>query len=293
MIAKLCGIYKILNIITRDYYLGGSVNVHSRWSRHRCELRKNIHGNTHLQNAWNKYGEQAFEFSIILLCDREHKLYFEDGFIKLLKPAYNIATDAKAPMQGRYFSDESKSKMSESHKGQYHTTETRSKMSEAKKGELCYNFGKHLSTETRAKISIAQIGIHPSESTRAKLSEAQRGNTKSLGHKCSVETLAKMSTSQQNRPPRTAETRAKMSESAKNRPPISEETRAKLSKVLTGMHRSTETRAKMSEANKGELNPNFGKHPPEETRRKIRESASLRWAKKKAEMKAVLYLEIG
>ena len=112
MIIKQCGIYKILNIITKDYYLGSSSNIQKRAYRHRNELASNTCPNSHLQNAWNKYGADNFEFSTILLCDVEHKLYFEQGFIDLFKPAYNKAQNATASFQGLHHTEETKRKMS-------------------------------------------------------------------------------------------------------------------------------------------------------------------------------------
>lgn len=40
-----------------------------RWEEHIKDLRKNIHKNKHLQSAWNKYGENNFEFEILEFCD--------------------------------------------------------------------------------------------------------------------------------------------------------------------------------------------------------------------------------
>lgn len=193
MIAKICGIYKILNIITMDYYLGGSYNIKGRFYDHHRKLVKNIHGNCHLQRAWNKYGEQAFEFTVILLCDREHKLYFEDGFLKLFKPAYNIATDALAPMQGRNHTDETRHTMSETRTGHINTEETKQKMSKAHKGEQNYLFGKHLSKAIREKMSAAQrgelnhnFGKHFTDATRTKMGEAHTGKYPNEETKCKL-----------------------------------------------------------------------------------------------------------
>ena len=47
---------------------------------------------------------------------------------------------------------------------------------------------------------------------------------------------------------------------------------------------SDETRRKLSESKKGENNPFYGKHRSEETRKKMRDAAKRRWAKKRGEI---------
>ena len=80
--------------------------------------------------------------------------------------------------KGRCFSEEHKSKLSESHKGKYageknpmygkkHSEEVRNKISRAHKG-------KKMSAETRKRMSESQKGHLVSEETRKKLSEAKQ-----------------------------------------------------------------------------------------------------------------------
>lgn len=66
-----CGIYKIENVKNNKKYIGQSVNIEQRWQRHKYELNAQKHYNSYLQNAWNKYGENAFVFEIIEKCPRE------------------------------------------------------------------------------------------------------------------------------------------------------------------------------------------------------------------------------
>ena len=47
---KICGIYCIENINTNKKYIGQSVNINDRWSKHKNELRQNSHDNDYLQN---------------------------------------------------------------------------------------------------------------------------------------------------------------------------------------------------------------------------------------------------
>jgi hypothetical protein len=59
------GIYKIINQKTKDYYVGSSSEIPRRWRRHVEMLDGNRHVNKKLQNAWNKYGKDCFEFFVV------------------------------------------------------------------------------------------------------------------------------------------------------------------------------------------------------------------------------------
>ena len=68
---KLCGIYCIENLVNDKKYIGLSRNIEQRFSRHKNALNHNRHVNTHLQAAWNTYGENNFQFTILEICDKE------------------------------------------------------------------------------------------------------------------------------------------------------------------------------------------------------------------------------
>ena len=66
-------IYMIINKINNKIYVGQTINKNGykkRWNQHKNELRKNSHHNIFLQNSWNKYGEENFEFILL------HELIF-------------------------------------------------------------------------------------------------------------------------------------------------------------------------------------------------------------------------
>ena len=83
------GIYKIRNLINNKIYVGSTKNIKARWAKHKALLRHNKHQNTHLQNAWNKYGEGAFVFEVIEECRIENLISREQFFINSLNPDYN------------------------------------------------------------------------------------------------------------------------------------------------------------------------------------------------------------
>lgn len=55
-----CYIYKIVNQVTKEKYVGQTTNFSRRKQNHLSALRNNRHPNLKLQNAWNKYGEDNF-----------------------------------------------------------------------------------------------------------------------------------------------------------------------------------------------------------------------------------------
>ena len=61
------GIYKIENTVNGKVYIGQSKDIGCRWRLHVGALRRG-EGSTKMQNAWNKYGENAFEFEVVELC---------------------------------------------------------------------------------------------------------------------------------------------------------------------------------------------------------------------------------
>ena len=91
-------------------------------------------------------------------------------------------------------SEETKRKLSETHKGKRLSEEIRKKMSESKKGNSNRK-GKHHSEEARKKLSEACKGRRLSEETRKKISESKKGNSNRKGKHHSEETRKKMSES--------------------------------------------------------------------------------------------------
>ncbi len=63
------GIYKIINKVDGKFYIGSSKELKRRKRVHFKNLKDNKHVNTHLQHAFNKYGEQNFKFEVIEYTD--------------------------------------------------------------------------------------------------------------------------------------------------------------------------------------------------------------------------------
>lgn len=117
-------IYKIINKINGKIYIGSTNDIRKRWNNHRCNLRNNRHENSYLQQAWNKYGEDAFEFTIVEEVNNDNRIEREIHYLNETKCyerniGYNFdknPTDKsgdKNPFYGKTHSDEMKQKMRE------------------------------------------------------------------------------------------------------------------------------------------------------------------------------------
>lgn len=64
------GIYKITCRETGKIYVGGSVNMRSRFCVHKSDLKRGKHGNPHMKKMYEKYGVENFIFSVIEICEK-------------------------------------------------------------------------------------------------------------------------------------------------------------------------------------------------------------------------------
>lgn len=158
----MIGIYQIKNITTGCIYIGKSVNLERRISTHKYMLKNNKHYNYKIQNDWNHYGQDIFQFTILELCTYEEALKLEQYYLDTLKPEYNISLSSIAPMCGRKHSIDTINKF---------------KQRPGIKGEKHYLYGKNPSPETIAKLKKSRQGRKHSEITKQKMKlTAQRKN---------------------------------------------------------------------------------------------------------------------
>ena len=189
----ICGIYKIENQVNHKIYVGQSVDIYERWRQHKYSLHNGNHYNTHLQGAWNKYGEESFEFCVIQECNKDELNSSEIEYIAYYKSympefGYNLTFGG----EGGAVTDEVRKKLSIANIGKnnpmfgkYHTDETKKKISETKigsqnamygkRGVLSPNYGRKRTDEFRKLQSEAHKGKKMSEETRAKQSVVKSG----------------------------------------------------------------------------------------------------------------------
>lgn len=110
------GVYCIKNKVDGLVYVGQSVNVRSRLNDHKSDLRRGIHENPHLQNAFNKYGLGVFEFSVLCECsemdlDAQERYWIETFKSSDKRHGYNLKTGGQAHNK---FSGDAKVRMANS-----------------------------------------------------------------------------------------------------------------------------------------------------------------------------------
>src|SRR5258706_5268149 len=139
-VPRSSGIYKIINLVNKKIYIGSSNNLERRWGEHKNALRNNKHDNSHLQAAWNKYGELSFSFEVLELVmpwsilDREQ--YWLDELKPFGKQGYNGNRIADKPpsQSGKKASPETLVKLSVMRKGKPHSPEWCAKIGISNKG---------------------------------------------------------------------------------------------------------------------------------------------------------------
>lgn len=202
------GIYLIFNLKNGYFYIGSTHNFNNRCQDHFKQLRKNSHGTSnkngktdYLQNAFNKYGENNFEFIPVRFVgpDKAKLLAAEQEYLDKYfgtKECYNLAPVAGSVL-GFKHSKESREKMKKSHIGQisgmkdkHHSEISKQKMRQAK-------IGKKLSKKHRKNLSSNNtkywLGKSRSQITKDKISKIHIGNTYRKGKKLSTETRNKIS----------------------------------------------------------------------------------------------------
>lgn len=165
------GIYQIRNLQDGKLYIGSTLDFKTRKNKHLNDLKQKIHVNSHLQNAYNLYGQESFVFEIIEFIKNKDKLleyeqYWIDRFnVYNSKYGYNISKKAGRPplLRGYKFNKEHNKKISVARMGMKFTAKHIKNMSLSRLGKytgdknttskavICLETGKRY-----ASINIAQ-----------------------------------------------------------------------------------------------------------------------------------------
>jgi hypothetical protein len=136
-----CGIYRIINITTGNFYIGSTNNYRKRKDNHLYLLRRNKHHSPYLQNSFNKHKEECFLLELIEECNEDLLLIREQYYIDTLNPKYNVAKIAGRTV-GVPCSENKKKKIGLANKGKIKTPEMISKLKKSWNGK--YNGAKKI-----------------------------------------------------------------------------------------------------------------------------------------------------
>lgn len=148
------GIYQITNIKNGRKYVGSAVNISKRWREHLRQLEDGKHHSRFMQRCWNKHGGECFVFRVILCCNVESLIWYEQRALDALRPEYNSAPKAGSQL------------------GYKHSAESRKKMSASRPKDFSPMTGKRHSEETKRRISKAKKGVKLGAYSRERVSKA-------------------------------------------------------------------------------------------------------------------------
>ncbi len=162
-------IYKITNIKNNKCYIGFTTkkNPNERWIAHKSSNKRGK-GCPLLMKAFNKYGESAFKFEVLIICFDDDVFKFEEEYIKkynTLSPnGYNIAEGGKIGMSflGRKHSEETKKKIGEKSKEYCNRPEVKER-------------SRQLAIELNRRMNNGEI-VRKSEKWKKALEEGRIGN---------------------------------------------------------------------------------------------------------------------
>jgi len=99
------GIYRWVNKINSENYVGRSINLSSRFRSYYSKkflINKILTGNSRICRALLFYNYYNFDLEILEYCDKKLIVEREQYYIDLLKPRYNILLNSKANYNSRF-----------------------------------------------------------------------------------------------------------------------------------------------------------------------------------------------
>lgn len=162
------GVYGFRLRGTSRWYVGSATNIEARKSRHISFLRAQKHHSVKLQRAWNKYGEDAFEFRVFEYVEVPDLLSAEQRWMdgkSAVKHGFNIHPKARSAI-GLKRRPDTREKMSSWQRGRTLSDETKAKISASKRGKT----GAKWAPEQRAALSEKKRQQQADPEFRAKMS---------------------------------------------------------------------------------------------------------------------------
>ena len=165
---KICGVYKITNTITGDFYIGSSKDIKRRWESHKCPSTWKQRKNNTMYLDMQKYGVDKFEFQVIEEVEVEKLKEKEQQFIEMLKPTYNSnrANGLDFERRKKYKKEYNKSDKRKEYQKEYEKSDKRKKYKKEYNNQLCFYNGETLTFAALA-IRFRRQGIpHPMQEAK-------------------------------------------------------------------------------------------------------------------------------
>ena len=156
----ICGIYKIINTVTKDFYIGSSKNIKQRWANHKCKSTWNKHPNNPMYLDMKKYGVDKFELQILEEAEVEQLKEKEQQFIETLKPIYNNnnANGLDVERYKEYNKEYQKSDKCKEYHKEYQKSDKYKKYKKEYNNQLCCYNGENL-TLNALSLRFKKAGI--------------------------------------------------------------------------------------------------------------------------------------
>ena len=176
---QVSGVYAIVHPPSGRSYIGSSKDVIGRWAGHQKSLSRNEHHSSYLQNAWNKYGKDAFVFVFLELCARHElisreQFWIDQGQASNPEFGFNLSRLAHAPQPSK----DGRARIAESNKRRTGTPwkasdpkSWKDKISASRTGK---KYGPR-NPKVGRKISESLKGQKLTEERKAKISAANKG----------------------------------------------------------------------------------------------------------------------
>lgn len=170
----ISGIYCIENIINNKKYIGQSIHIKERWTKHIAELNNGTHHNDYLQKAWNKYGEENFSFYILEECsinllDEKEICYINKYDSMNRSYGYNLTSGGQ--LRKNSISKETRDKISHAVKNSY----VNSELKEIRRLQRLEYWANPKNKEKIIGQNNVMYGIHHTDESKRKMSEHKKG----------------------------------------------------------------------------------------------------------------------
>lgn len=150
------GVYIIWCKTNQKFYVGSTSNIKNRLTDHKNLLRHGTSHNSHLQNAWNLYGSDAFIFYAAEYVPEDQLLVVEQEWIDLFWETGRLFNKGRNAERSSAGLKRDYMKGNTNALGYKHTPDARRRISEGMKEVAKRRLP--MSKETREKISLTLRG---------------------------------------------------------------------------------------------------------------------------------------